>query len=94
MLDGIGDEDIVSHDAGCLQGIVEQLTRGADERFARSVFAVSGLLADHHDGRMPGAGARDALCRVVPERAAAAFVQREWLLMRVILHGNGAAPVQ
>lgn len=92
MLDGIRYEHGAARDAGFAQSIVEQLSCRADEGLAGAVLAVSGLLADHHDGRVCGARPRDALRRIVPKRAAPAFGEVLGLLIGIRLGaGFGSA---
>jgi hypothetical protein len=70
----IGDENLRAGNSRVGQRPVENATGGADERLARKIFFVAGLLADqHHVGRSAPL-ARHCLGCVLVERAARAFV--------------------
>src|SRR5262245_26724573 len=61
VLHDVRDVGVASIDPRRDQALVEQLPRGADERLARAILGVAGLLADEHDTRMACAGAEDRL---------------------------------
>lgn len=76
VLDRVGHVDTGAVDARLEKGFVQQVTRGADERFAFDVFSIARLLS-HHDH--PGsrlALAENRLGGIFPEIAGTAFGRR------------------
>src|SRR5207249_9791108 len=69
VLDGIGDPDLVTVDAGLFEGLVEHAAGGSDEGFTGAVLVVAGLLADEHDLRVSRPLAKDGLRSELPEIA-------------------------
>src|SRR5205823_778750 len=49
MFDGVGDVNFRAIDADSIKRLIEHAAGGADERFARAVFLIAGLLADEDD---------------------------------------------
>jgi len=76
VLDHVGHVGLGALDARGLQPAVELATGGADERPARQVLLVAGLLADQHHARAFQALAEDSLGCAAPEVAAAAAGRR------------------
>ena len=72
MLDDVGHVDLVAVDAGVGERLVEELPGRPDERAARLVLLVAGLLADEHRLRARGALAEDDLRPGLPELAGLA----------------------
>ena len=66
MLDGIGEVEGRTVEAGFRQGAVEELARGADEGPALEILPVARLLADQHHRRSPRAFAKHGLGRGLP----------------------------
>jgi hypothetical protein len=73
VFDNIGDVSLFAIDAGCFECIVEQATRWANERSARKIFFVAGLLTYKHDFHAPGPLAKDGLRPGFPEVAGLAM---------------------
>lgn len=61
VLDGVGEVEFFALEAGCLEGLVEELAGGANEGASGDVFLVSGLFADDHDAGIGWAFAKDGL---------------------------------
>jgi hypothetical protein len=76
VLDGVRDVRRRPVDAGRLERLVEQPAGRPDERPARPVLLVAGLLADEHDPASAGPAPGHRLRRRLPQRAAAAAVHR------------------
>ena len=81
MLDGVGYIHLLPIDLHIFQALIEQLTRGTDEGTACSVFVISWLLADHHDGDFRSSCfcsslqfAEDGLCSIAIQIASAALL--------------------
>ena len=72
VLHRIGDIDGAAIDARVIERAVEKLSRRADERMALNVFAIAGLLADDHDGRMRRTFAENRLGGVFVKRTGGA----------------------
>lgn len=72
VLDGIGDEQIVTFQSGIRERAIEQPSGRADEGAALYVFSVTRLFADKHDQRPRWTLTRDDLSRVAIEQASGA----------------------
>src|SRR3954469_14262250 len=72
VLDGVGDVDAVTIDAGRSERLVEYATRRPNEGAAGDVLMVAGLLADQHQLGVGGSFAEHRLRRIPPETAVAA----------------------
>jgi len=99
VLDDVGDVRQLPVDARLLERLVEQPAGGPDERFARQVFLVAGLLADEDDLGLWRALAEDRLRRVFVEVAPGAGrgrfserFQRRVLGLEELLRHGGCLP--
>ncbi len=73
MLDRIGDEGVLARNARLLERGVENAAGGPNERLARQVLLVAGLLADQHEICLFRAFPRNRLGRVAIERTSPAL---------------------
>ena len=74
VLHRIGDECLLSRNAGVIERLVEHSPGRTDERQAGQILFVAGLLADQHDRRPPRALPGHRLGGVAVERTAPAIV--------------------
>jgi hypothetical protein len=72
VFDRVGHVDFVARDAAERERFVEELARGADERFACEIFAIAGNFTDEHHARCCRAFAEHGLRGVLVQRAASA----------------------
>src|SRR5580698_8694965 len=63
MLDRVGDVDQPPVDARLFQRVIQQLSRGPDERAADDVFLIAWLFTDEHHQRAAWTFAEHGLCR-------------------------------
>ncbi|CAN5818619.1 hypothetical protein BH09VER1_BH09VER1_34140 [soil metagenome] len=75
MLQGVGHIGEAAVDARLGEGLVEELTGGADEGMASAVFGVAGLLANEDKWSILGAFSRNGLGLVLVKRARGAIVR-------------------
>ena len=67
MLDHVGDINLGALDSHFNQNLIEQVSRGANERLTLAVFLISGLLANKHNQRLGRPFPENRLRRVFPE---------------------------
>src|SRR5262245_47906204 len=72
----VGDVDLLTIQACRFERAIEQLTGGADERTARSIFLIPRLFADEHHPRPPGAFSEDRLRGPLPQLAGMTVQRR------------------
>jgi hypothetical protein len=72
VFDDVGDVGLVPSDTGLLEGPVEHLAGGSDERPAQEILLIAGLLADEQERRAARALPEDSLRGVLVEVAALA----------------------
>jgi hypothetical protein len=96
VLDDVRDVGELPVDARLLERPVEQLARGADERPAREILLVAGLLTDEHQLGLGPSLAEDGLRAAAPKVACPATLRRFRNLAKGRLRrdqGGGGVPV-
>src|SRR5207249_2151825 len=76
MLDDVRDEGLLAAHAGFSERLVEHLSGGTNERLARPILLVPGLLPDEHDPGRDGSDSEDRLRRALPQVAGPARIRR------------------
>lgn len=72
MLDGVGDVDFITGNAGLRERLVEYLACRSHERMAHAIFLVAGLFSDEQNLGVRGSFAEDSLGRALVKVAAGA----------------------
>ena len=72
VLDDVGDEDLLTVDAGLCKRLVQESSGRTDERFTLEVLVITGLFADEHPASRHRTLPEDGLGRVCPEIAGLA----------------------
>jgi hypothetical protein len=68
--------DLIAVDPGTFQSLIQDASRGADERFPGEVLLISGLLADKHEASPDQTVTEDGLGRILVKRTASARRRR------------------